>query len=344
MNFSLLFMCYAICSSAIPDRMKIALTGAAGHLGSCLLPALVSRGHSVRVLVREKHIEDPPVENIRGHLFNQDALNKLMQGCDALIHSAAVISVNGDPQGIVHQTNVEGTRLVMETASASGVKRVIHISSIHAYDQLPCHIPLDENRAYVTDRAFAYDRSKKAGQEVALSWNEKGMEVLVMNPTSIIGPNDNKPSKMGRVIVDLHNGRLPFVFRGGFDFCDGRDVADAIVNALTMGRPGENYLLAGKWFSFSELAGMISDASGKKIRPVNLPVIAGKIGLPFVHLAAMLSRSEPRYTNEALAAIAEGNRFISSEKAKKELGYTVRPFEETIRDTLNWFKQKGYLV
>lgn len=324
--------------------MKIALTGAAGHLGSCLLPLLISQGHSVRVLVREQHIEDPPVENIQGNLHNRDALNLLMQDCDALIHSAAVISVNGDPVGIVHQTNVEGTRLVMEAASASGVKRVVHISSIHAYEQLPCNMPLDESRPFVSEKAFAYDRSKKAGQEIALSWNEKGMEVLVMNPTSIIGPNDNKPSKMGRVIIDLHNGKLPFVFRGGFDFCDGRDVSNAIVNALTMGRPGENYLLAGKWFSFSDLAGMISSASGKKIRPVNLPVMIGKVGLPFVHLAAMISGSEPRYTNEALAAIAEGNRFISSEKAKKELAYAARPLEETIRDTLAWFKQKGYLV
>jgi len=324
--------------------MKIALTGAAGHLGSCLLPELISRGHSVRVLVREKNIEELPVENVRGHLSDRDALTTLMQDCDALIHSAAVISVNGDPGGIVHQTNVEGTRLVMETAAASGVKRAVHISSIHAHDQLPSHLPLDESRAYVTQKAFSYDRSKKAGQEIALSWNEKGMEVLVVNPTSIIGPYDHKPSKMGQVIIDLHNGKLPFVFSGGFDFCDGRDVAHAIVNALTMGRPGENYLLSGKWYSFSELAGFLSAASGKNVRPVNLPVFIGKIGLPFVHLAAKLSGAEPRYTNEALAAIAEGNRFISCEKAKRELAYSARPFEETIRDTLNWFKQKGYLV
>jgi dihydroflavonol-4-reductase len=326
--------------------MKIAVTGAAGHLGAAILPELFKRKYLVKALVKESEypFTDMPVEIIKGDLLQADISRALMKDCDALIHCAAVISINGDPTGIVHQTNVEGTRLVMEIAKQSGIKRVVHISSIHAYNQRPSFETLDEQREMVNGKAFAYDRSKKAGQEIALTMNQQGMEVLVMNPTSIVGPYDFKPSKMGKVIIDLYSGRLPFVFDGGFDFCDCRDVANAVANALTQGRPGENYLLGGKWHSFKQLVVLLSKASGKKIKAVSFPPFIGKIGLPVVKGLARLNKKEPLYTIEALDAIFAGNRKISSSKAILELGYSIRPFEETIADTFKWFQQKGYLV
>jgi len=326
--------------------MKIAITGATGHLGSAILPELFRRNYEVKALVRETQysFQDMPVEIIHGDLLHAGTLHSLMKDCDMLIHCAAVISINGDPWGIVRQTNVEGTKLVMETAKQCGIGRAVHISSIHAFNQRPTNEILDEQRERVNEKAFAYDRSKKAGQKIALSMNQQGMEVLVINPTSIVGPYDHKPSKMGKVIIDLCSGRLPFVFDGGFDFCDCRDVANAIVNALTMGRPGENYLLSGKWYSFGQLVKLISKASGKKIKAVSLPIIFGKIGLPVIKVMASLGKTEPLYTNEALEAIFAGNRKISSAKAIEELGYSIRPFEETIADTFKWFQQNGYLV
>jgi len=326
--------------------MKIALTGASGHLGSALIPALAAKGHSINALVRDGKLYDNnvSVNIIQGELLSQDALRRLMQDCDALIHCAAVISVNGDPTGDVHRTNVEGTKLVMETARECGIKRVVHISSIHAFRQHPDNEILDEQRALVDESAFAYDRSKREGQQIALSMISETMEVLVMNPTSIIGPYDHKPSKMGKVIMDLYNKKLPFVFDGGFDFCDSRDVADAVVNALTMGRTGHNYLLGGKWHSLQSLARLLAQASDKKIKVYAFPVWAGKMGLPFVRLMGALQHKEPLYTNEALAAIATGNRCISSKKATDELGYRIRPLETTLADTIAWFRQNGYLV
>jgi dihydroflavonol-4-reductase len=199
-------------------------------------------------------------------------------------------------------------------------------------------------RQPVGEKAYAYDRSKLAGQQIALEANNREIEVLVINPTSIIGPYDFKPSLMGKVIIDLYKGRLPFIFNGGFDFCDCRDVAHAIVNATTMGRAGQAYLLAGKWYSLKQLAQLLSTASSKKINPVALPAAAAKAGLPFVKLLGAIQRKEPLYTIEALDAIFTGNRFISSAKAAAELNYTPRPFEETIHDTFHWFKNKGYLV
>ena len=326
--------------------MKVALTGAAGHLGAALLQELSKRNIPVKALIRDDHrsLDELPVEIARGDLSQPDSLKAFMQDCDTVIHCAALISVNGDPDGLVQRTNVEGTRSVVDTALQSGIKRFIHISSIHAFQQQPSLEMLDEMRQPVNEKGFAYDRSKLAGQQIALAANDRGMEVMVMHPTSIIGPYDFKPSKMGKVLIDLYKGRLPFIFNGGFDFCDCRDVANAIVNATTMGRPGQAYLLAGKWHSLKQVAQLLSTASSKKINPLSLPPAAAKAGLPFAKLWGAIQRKEPLYTIEALDAIFNGNRFISSAKATAELNYTSRPFEETIFDSFHWFKNKGYLV
>ena len=326
--------------------MKIALTGASGHLGAALLQELCKRNMQVKALLRDddtRSCTGLPVEIIKGDLLQPGVLVSLMQDCDIVIHCAALISVNGDPNGLVRLTNVEGTRSVIENALHCGIKRCIHISSIHAFQQKPSMEILDENRLQIDEKGFAYERSKLAGQQIALEANKKGMKVLVMHPTSIIGPYDHKPSLMGKVLIDMHTGKLPFIFNGGFDFCDCRDVANAITNSITMGRPGEAYLLGGKWHSLKRLAEILARCSGKKINIMALPAFAAHAGLPVVKLLASLQKKEPLYTEEALDALFNGNRCISSSKAMNELNYSIRPFEETIADTFNWFKNKSYL-
>ena len=325
--------------------MKVALTGAAGHLGAALLQELTKRNIPVKALIRGNDIRcctGLPVEIIKGDLHQPETLPKLMQDCDVVIHCAALISVNGDPYGLIHKTNVEGTQRVVDNAIQCGIKRFIQISSIHAFKQHPSLEVLNEQREQVDEKAFAYDRSKLAGQKIALAANSK-MEVLVIHPTSIIGPFDFKPSLMGQVIIDMHKGRLPFIFNGGFDFCDCRDVAHAIVNATTRGEAGQAYLLGGKWHSLKQLAQFLSAASSKRTNPVTLPYFAARLGLPVVKLIGAWQKKEPLYTIEALDALFTGNRFISSDKAKAALDYTCRPFEETIQDTFQWFTNNGYL-
>lgn len=326
--------------------MKVAITGAAGHLGAALLQEICKRKLQVKGLFRDtdtRSCKGLPVEIVYGDMLQPGVLTSLFADCDAVIHCAAVISVNGDPTGIVHQTNVTGTQMAIDAALNCGVKRFIHISSIHAFQQQPSFEILDEQRAPVTEKAFAYDRSKLEGQRVALAAINHGMEVLVLHPTSIIGPYDYKPSLMGQVIIDLYKGKLPFVFKGGFDFCDCRDVAHAIVNSLTLGRSGQAYLLGGKWYSLQQLAAFISLASSKKINPIALPKLAAIAGLPFVKLLAVIKHKDPLYSIEAVEALFTGNRFISSAKAVNELQYTIRPFEQTVHDAFEWFNNNGYL-
>lgn len=326
--------------------MKVAITGATGHIGGLIVRELLHRSYTVKVLVRghdTRALDGLGVEKIQGDLDDIYALKQLMESCDAIIHAAALISIDGGMNGLVHFTNVEGTRHVMDAAKTSGIKRVIHLSSVHAYAQQPVDEIMDERRAPAGDDTFAYDLSKRDGQALALSYASADMEVLVVNPTSVVSPFDFKPSKLGQAIINMSTGKLPFVFKGGFDFCDGRDVANAIVNALTMGRSGEAYLLGGGWHSLSEFGQILSEISVNKNKPIALPTILGWIGLPFINVFARVTKAEPLYTNEALVAVAEGNRHIICTKAKTELQYTSRPLRESLRDTWMWFNENGYL-
>lgn len=326
--------------------MKVALTGASGHLGAAILQELDKRNIQVKALYRDsdtRSCKALQVEIVTGDILDENALKHLLHNCDTVIHCAGIISVNGDPSGLMQQVNVTGTQLLIDHALQAGIKRFIHISSIHAFKQQPNIRILDETAAPADEDSYAYGRSKFAGQQIALAANRNGMEVLVICPTSMIGPNDFKPSLMGKVLLDLYHGSLPFIFNGGFNYCDCRDVAHAIVNATTMGRPGEVYLLSGKWYSLKELTQYLSTAASKKITPFALSLFMGKLGLPFIKLLATIKKKEPLYTLEVLDALFKDNKFISCDKAKAELGYKIRPFEETISDTLHWFANNGYL-
>lgn len=325
--------------------MKVALTGATGHLGGAIIRELNARQYSIKALIRTDvpdKFDGIPIEWVKGDLQNKETLAALMASCDVAIHSAGLISINGDQGGLVPLTNVEGTRNVMEAAKEAGVKRVIHISSIQAYQQRPSNKTLDESRSKTTDDSFAYDRSKRDGEKIALSYTDQ-MEVLVVNPTSIVGPFDFKPSKMGQAIIQMYTGKLAYVLNGGIDFCDVRDLAHAIVNGLTMGKSGESYLLSGKWYSLKDLAHKVGKSKGQDIKATALPSVFAWIGLPFSALVARLKDEEPLITREAIVAVTAGNRLISSLKAQKELQYNPRPLNETIKDVCDWFMKNGYL-
>lgn len=325
----------------------IAITGITGHLGGVIALELYARGYAIKALVRgdiPRHLEHLPVHWVRGDLDHQSALDQLVHSCDALIHCAALISINGGQQGAVHRANVEGTRHIMEAAKRAALQRIIYVSSIHAYEQIPVHEGLNEENARPSQSRFAYDRSKRDAQAIALSYASSGIDVLVVNPTSVMGPYDYKPSKLGQAILQMARGKLPFLFQGGFDFCDVRDLATAIVNGLEQGRSGQTYLLSGKWHTLSAVAMAVSEVSGKKIQPMVLPTPLGWLGLPFVQGLALVTGEEPLYTYEALVAVRDGNRHISHAKAAAELGYVPRTLQETVSDTYEWFVKNGYLA
>ncbi len=325
--------------------MKVAITGACGHVGISILEELDKRGIQYKALAYNDsdYLEKKGIEFVKGHVNSREDMEKLLDGCDALIHSAAIISINGDKGGSVRKVNVEGVRNVMQTAFDKNIQRVVHISSIHAYNAVPSNELLDESRPYVDENAFAYDQSKRDGQKVVLEMVGKGLNAVIVNPTSVTGAPENKLSYQGKAILDIYQNKIPAIFNGGFDWVDVKDVASSVCNALTKGKAGENYLLSGKYYTMREIINLVSEVKGEKIKIPTIPVWAARVGLPFVKVQSKITGKEPLYTNESIEVLVTGNSKISHEKAKKELDHNPREFKVTIRDLISWFKENGYI-
>ncbi len=325
--------------------MIAAVTGPSGHVGANLVRHLIDDGWTVRALVHddEKGIEGLDVERYKGDLLNRQSLEQCFHGVDVVFNLAGRISIEGDPGGHVHKTNVEGTKNVVEACLACHVKRLIHFSSIHAFNPIPLDEEVDESRGEDDRPTTAhYNRSKVEGEHEVRKGIDKGLDAVILNPTSIIGPYDFAPSLMGETFLKLYQGELTALSAGGFDFVDVRDVCQAAIAAVDYGKKGENYLIAGQWLSVKELAQKVKKVKGVKVPRFALPFGFLYAILPFVKLYARITNSTPLFTKESLATLQE-YRQVSYRKAKDELGYQPRPIEDSISDIYDWFEQYGFL-
>jgi len=327
------------------ELQKIAVTGATGHIGIVVVNELLQRGYQVRILThRDKHFyENIAVESYHGDLEDSKAMDAFLEGCDALIHLAGKVSIDGDQQGRVAWINVHCVRVIMESALRMKLKRVVHVSSIHAYDPHPAFEVMDETRNFVGEDGYAYDRSKRDGQKVVMELCKQGLPAVIVNPTSVIGPPENALSLQGKAILQIYQGKIPAVFRGGYDWVDVRDVAHSLCNALHLGETGEAYFLSGKYLTMQELIGWVAKVKGVPLRVVTVPVWMVRLGLPFVKGMAWLTHKPPLYTAESIKILLEGNRFISHQKARMALQHNPRDIETTLKDLIQWFKDKGYI-
>ncbi len=322
----------------------IVVTGATGHLGANLVKTLVDRGEQVRVLVRDP---DPPalrgldVERFSGDVRDEASVQRAFEGADLVFHLAALISIVGDMNGLVHETNVVGARNVARSALRKGVRRLVHFCSVHAFEQAPLDVPLDETRSRVNRAdAPAYDRSKAQGEAEVRKAIAEGLDAVILHPSGVIGPFDHRPSRMGQVFLDLYHRKLPSLVDGGFDWVDARDVANTAIAAAERGRTGESYLVSGHWKSVGELADLAHRVTGVPPPRLTSPMWLARLGAPFMERWAELTGREPLYTAESLLALRANRRYVRT-KAERELGHDPRPTIESIRDIYRWFAQEG---
>jgi dihydroflavonol-4-reductase len=326
--------------------MKIAVTGANGHVGVNLCNALLQKGHTVRALTHNNSgfLANLPVEKVGGDVLSRDSLRPFLEGMDAVFHLAAKISITGDSDGSVRQVNSDGTRNMVELAEESGVRKFVHFSSIHAFRQHPAGELLDESRPLVREDGFSYDRSKADGERFVAAAALDGLDAVIISPTAIIGPDDPQPSLTGKAILALYHHQVPALVPGGYNWVDVRDVVDGALAASERGVKGEKYLLSGAWRSLPELSALISQLTGAKTPDTVLPFWLARVGLPFITAYSRITGSEPLYTGESLQILMEGSKRISHEKATRDLGYTPRGLEATLSDLISYFKHKGLIT
>jgi dihydroflavonol-4-reductase len=325
--------------------MKIAVTGASGHIGANLIRLLIEKGHEVVVLYFHDDVsfKSLNLRTVKGSILDKEALKKLIYGSEIVYHLAAAISINGDRSGNVQKVNIEGTRNVVDICFDKNVGRLIHFSSIHAFQQYPLNEQLDETRGLIGNIGHSYDMSKSAGEKIVFDAVGKGLDALVLSPTSVVGPYDFKPSLMGQLLIKLYNKKLPALVSGGYDWVDVRDIAFAAYNAIEKGVKGEKYLLSGSWDTVKNLAMLTEKVTGVKAPKLICPNWLAKAGIPILNMADRIKGDTPLYTKESLDILVTGNRNICCDKAKQNLDVNPRPFIETLIDTYKWFKENNYI-
>lgn len=320
--------------------MLSVVTGGYGFVGTNLVRALLERGDEVRVVDKREtdSLAGLDVEHLRADVLDSEALERAFWGADTVFHLAAVISIVGDPTGEVHRTNVDGPRKASRAALACGVKRFVHCSSVHAFDLERCGPELTESAARTTmDHSPAYDRSKNQGENEVRNAIAEGLDVVIVNPSGIVGPNDHEPSRLGELLLQMRNRTLPVNIRGGFDFVDVRDVVAGMLAAERSGRTGENYLLSGHRLSMDEVAELAESVTGVEGPRISMP-LSIITGLAPLVVKLTPADETPLITPESMHALRYSPN-VSHYKASKELGYLPRPFIETIRDTYAWFDE-----
>mgnify|MGYP006278807671 CR=1 FL=1 len=323
--------------------MQVAVTGATGHVGANLVRALLERGDTVRVVVYEESpaLEGLHVERFTGDVLDRPSLEAAFTGAETVYHLASMITLGRDRSGLVRRINVEGAANVADACLAAGVRRLVHFSSVHALTAYPAGRMVTEERPLALEpRAPVYDRTKAAGEAVVLEAVQRGLDAVVVNPTGIIGPYDYQPSRMGQVIRDLAAGHMRILVDGGFNWADVRDVCAGAMAAASRGKTGERYLLPGHWRSMRQVSHAVSGITGVRAPKLVVPMWAARLAVPAAGLAARFTGREPRFTRASLHALRHHQQ-VNGAKAATDLGYAPRPFQETLADTLAWFRDAG---
>ena len=326
--------------------MRVAVTGATGHLGAATVRDLLAHGFEVRALHHPqsdlKALAGLAAGPVAADILEPEQLRCAFDGVDAVVHLAGLISIDGDRDGLVARTNVEGARNVAEACLAAGVRRLVHISSIHAFKPSPRLSRLDETAPRADATCHAYDRSKAAGEDAVRAVAAKGLDLTILNPTALIGPYDFNLSLTGRMLCQVFTGGVPLVIQGGFDWIDTRDVAGAIRTALQTDANGQ-YLLCGHWVTVSKLTRLCGEASGVRRRRPAVPWCVARMGVPLELLKSRLTGSPPGYTGESLTILRDSRDNCCCEKARHDLGFEARPLAQTISDAHLWYEAEGFI-
>jgi dihydroflavonol-4-reductase len=322
----------------------ILVTGATGHVGNVLVRELLSRGERVRAMVlpgeTRTSLQGLDAECVEGDVLDRATLARAMEGIEVVYHLAGVISILPGAEEVMHRVNVEGVRNVADAALKAGVERVVHTSSVHAFQRVPHGVTVDERVPFAPDTpSGAYDRTKAEGTLAVLRAVQAGLDAVIVCPSGIIGPHDYLKSEMGQTILDLARARLHFLVDGAYDFVDVRDVARGLVLAQERGRTGEAYILSGTQAKLTYLKKIIQEITGVRSPTVVLPLGLAGFVAGLMERVYRLTKSPPRFTRYALRTVRDNSTFCCA-KAQGELGYTPRPLPETIADTIDWWGEK----
>lgn len=327
--------------------MATLVTGATGFIGSHIARKLVERGEQVKILLRKssqtKNIDDIDVERVYGDVLDLDSINEALKGCDTLYHTAGVASFRKEDYQKMEDINVQGTKNIMNAALESGIKRAVHTSSIAAIGtDLQGGIANEDTKYELDYLGVKYLDTKRRGEDAALELSKKGLPVVVVNPATVIGTGDIYLSSTA-FILWFYKKKYPGYMDGTLNMVDVEDVAEGHILAAEKGRTGERYILGNENYTLLELFKLLEELTGIPRPKMKIPYFMALASGYFVE--RILGLSFPNYSTMDVDSVklSKLRWHFDSSKAIKELGYTPGDIKDSIRDTLQWFKENGHL-
>jgi len=327
--------------------VKALVTGGTGFLGAHIVRELLQDGAAVKVLVRERsdrrNLAGINVEVAEGDLLDKTSLSKALQGCDTLFHAAADYRLWTRHPAAMYMVNVDGTDNILAAALAGGIEKVVYTSSVGTLGNPGDGTPGDESTPVsLADMSGHYKKSKFLAERTAEAFVSRGLPLVIVNPSTPIGPFDLKPTPTGKIIVDFISGKMPAYLETGLNLLPVEDCAKGHILAARKGRSGEKYILGGVDTSLAEMFGMLSKISGRPAPRICLPygpvLAAAWINAAF----SALTGKEPLIPLAGVQ-MAKIMMYFSSKKAKMELGFETTSLCAALERAVEWFRIHGQI-
>ena len=327
--------------------MKVLVTGGTGFIGSHSVAALLSRGHQVRLLVRSRDrvarslspLGVGEVESVLGDVTAPRSVEEAMAGCDAVLHAAAVYSLDARAASRVREVNVRGAEIVLGAAVRAGLDPIVHVSSCVALLP-PDGVVLTPDSPVQRPRG-AYSRSKAESERVARRYQDQGAPVVITYPGAVIGPHDPYLGDSNRSIVEFVNSGI--TMRGGFPWVDVRDVAEVHAAVMEPGRGPRRYMITGHYIAARDLTAMLHEITGRHGRIVAMPAGAAQAVGRVANLVQHIVPGRLPFNYEAIWAGALQPHYDDS-RTISELGITPRDLRVTLEDTVRWLADHGHIA
>jgi len=324
------------------------VTGATGFVGSHVARVLAEQGADLRLLVRSssdvRNIEGLKADRVTGDLRDAASIERAMSGCDVVFHVAADYRLWVPDSAQMYQSNVEGTRAILDAAHKNGVRKVVYTSSVATMGFTPDGRSADESSPVSVHKMIGhYKRSKYMAEEVAVAAGKSGLDVAIVNPSTPVGERDIKPTPTGKIILDFLKKKFPAYVDTGLNLVDVTECARGHLLALQKGRSGERYILGGENLTLKQILDKLAAITGLPSPTIKVPYfVALATGIIDETVTGRIRGREPRATIDSVR-MGRKKMFVSSAKAERELGWKPSPVDGALRRAVDWFQSNGYV-
>jgi dihydroflavonol-4-reductase len=326
--------------------MKKLITGATGFIGSAVMRELLKQGEEVKILMRKtsstKNIDGYEVERVYGDIRDYASMRKAMEGCDTLFFVSAHFKHWVPDIREPYDVNVGGTRATLQAAMDAGIQKVVYTSTNCTMGAHGRQITNEDGEFNHFTTGDHYSMSKYLAEVEAFKFGARGLPIVIVNPTLVIGRNDQKPTPSGMMIKTIAEGKADIITDGLVNVVDVEDVAYAIVQAAKKGKVGERYVLGGRNMTVMEFYDLVADIAGVRRPRLSVPYWLALATAKFYEKRAKATGKQPEIAVNAVK-IGHMGEWFDSTKAITELGMPQTPIEATIKKAIDWFKENGYL-